>query len=724
MRRALIIGTALATSLATLAHAQTPPTQTPPPPTVPDQTPPATPAEPPTVTAPTVTVTAKQFDEGRQSIQPSLGASTYDFTPGTIATIPLGEQAPLNQVLLRAPSVVQDSFGQIHVRGDHGNLQYRLDGVQLPEGMSLFSNALATQYAAKMALITGALPAQYGFRTAGIIDITLKSGRSDPGAEATITGGSYNWLQPALSYGGSSGKSDWFVTGQFLHNDIGIENPAPTAYPIHDTTDQWHALAKATHIIDENTRLSFILGGAQASFQIPQLQGAVPTFTVLGNSATNSASLNQLQWENNYFAILSLQKHYTAADFQLSLFSRYSGLYYQPDPMGDLMFNGISPWANRQSLATGVQGDGSWKVTSEHTLRAGFLAQRERATTQTAAQVLPLDATGAPTSDVPGGILFGSDEIGWLFGVYLQDEWKLTPEVTVNFGARFDAYSPTQENQLSPRINVVWQPNDWLVAHAGYARYFTPPPLAQVNTNGIAATLGTTAAPQVTANSLVQAERADYFDAGFQVKPLQGLTLGFDAYYKIAQNLLDEGQFGAPIFLTSFNYANANIKGWELTASYDDGPWSVYGNLAWSQALAGSINSAQFNFAPDELAFIAQNTIFVDHDQSWTASAGAAYTFNQASEWATRVGADFIYGNGLRRTVVTPNDSSLPSYAVVNLSAAQRIPVKGTRGASLRLDVLNVFDNSYQIRDGTGVGVGAPQFGMRRAFLVTLNQKF
>jgi outer membrane receptor protein involved in Fe transport len=724
MRRALIIGTALATSLATLAHAQTPPTQTPPPPTVPDQTPPATPAEPPTVTAPTVTVTAKQFDEGRQSIQPSLGASTYDFTPGTIATIPLGEQAPLNQVLLRAPSVVQDSFGQIHVRGDHGNLQYRLDGVQLPEGMSLFSNALATQYAAKMALITGALPAQYGFRTAGIIDITLKSGRSDPGAEATLTGGSYNWLQPALSYGGSSGKSDWFVTGQFLHNDIGIENPAPTAYPIHDTTDQWHALAKATHIIDENTRLSFILGGAQASFQIPQLQGAVPTFTVLGNSATNSASLNQLQWENNYFAILSLQKHYTAADFQLSLFSRYSGLYYQPDPMGDLMFNGISPWANRQSLATGVQGDGSWKVTSEHTLRAGFLAQRERATTQTAAQVLPLDATGAPTSDVPGGILFGSDEIGWLFGVYLQDEWKLTPEVTVNFGARFDAYSPTQENQLSPRINVVWQPNDWLVAHAGYARYFTPPPLAQVNTNGIAATLGTTAAPQVTANSLVQAERADYFDAGFQVKPLQGLTLGFDAYYKIAQNLLDEGQFGAPIFLTSFNYANANIKGWELTASYDDGPWSVYGNLAWSQALAGSINSAQFNFAPDELAFIAQNTIFVDHDQSWTASAGAAYTFNQASEWATRVGADFIYGNGLRRTVVTPNDSSLPSYAVVNLSAAQRIPVKGTRGASLRLDVLNVFDNSYQIRDGTGVGVGAPQFGMRRAFLVTLNQKF
>jgi outer membrane receptor protein involved in Fe transport len=92
--------------------------------------------------------------------------------------------------------------------------------------------------------------------------------------------------------------------------------------------------------------------------------------------------------------------------------------------------------------------------------------------------------------------------------------------------------------------------------------------------------------------------------------------------------------------------------------------------------------------------------------------------------WSARLGADVIYGNGLRKTVVTPNDSSVPSYAALNLSAAQRLPIKGTRGAQLRLDVLNVFDNSYQIRDGTGVGVGAPQFGMRRAFLVTLNQKF
>ncbi len=222
----------------------------------------------------------------------------------------------------------------------------------------------------------------------------------------------------------------------------------------------------------------------------------------------------------------------------------------------------------------------------------------------------------------------------------------------------------------------------------------------------------------------MKAERSHYFDAGFSLKPLPSLALGFDAYYKIAQNLLDEGQFGAPIVLSSFNYANAQVKGIELSASYDDGPWSLYGNAAWSEAKGSNINSAQFNFQQSELAFIAQNYIFLDHNQSWTGSGGAAYTFNRESDWATRVSGDVIVGSGLRATVTTPNDTALPMYATVNLSAVQKLPIKGTRGTQIRLDAINLFDHVYELRDGTGVGVGAPQFGQRRTFLVTLSQKF
>ena len=60
----------------------------------------------------------------------------------------------------------------------------------------------------------------------------------------------------------------------------------------------------------------------------------------------------------------------------------------------------------------------------------------------------------------------------------------------------------------------------------------------------------------------------------------------------------------------------------------------------------------------------------------------------------------------------------------MNLSAAQKLPIKGTRGTQIRFDAINLFDASYQLRDGSGVGVGAPQFGQRRTFLVALTQKF
>jgi outer membrane receptor protein involved in Fe transport len=670
-----------------------------------------------------IDVVARKLDVARQQIQPSLGASVYNFSPQALQTIPQGENAPLNQVLLQAPGVAQDSFGQIHLRGEHANVQYRLNGVELPEGLSVFGQALESRFAHSLSLITGALPAQYGFQTAGVVDIQTKTGLTDPGFAVSMYGGQQSWLQPSFEYGGHSGPVDWFITADYLHNDIGIENPTASYNPIHDTTSQFHGLAYASDIIDPNTRVSMILGAFEGQFEIPNNPGQ-PTlgYAVNGVSNFNSSQLNETQWERNDFAILSLQKHVNDIDLQVSAYARYSWLRFSPDWTGDLLFNGIAQQATRSNAAYGTQTDGSWKINDQHTLRFGLQLQQEISTGKTFSQVLPVDGAGTPTTDVPSGIPYSFANTGGLYGVYVQDEWRILPKVTVNGGLRFDGVAEyATGHQASPRLNVVWKPTGTTTISAGYARYFVPPPFELVAPGAVTQFVGTTGAPAVTQDSLVQPERSNYFDIGVSQVIVPGLTAGVDAYYKIANNLIDEGQFGAPIILTAFNYAHGIQEGVQLTSSFDRGPWSVYGNIAWSRAVGTDITSAQFNFGPDELAFIGNNYIHLDHDQTWSGSAGAAYTLNMDTQHPTRFSVDALLQSGLRASTATiPNGIALPTYGTVNLSAVQKVAT----GTELRLDVLNVGDTVYQIRNGTGVGVGAPQYGLRRTVLAGVTQRF
>ena len=100
-----------------------------------------------------------------------------------------------------------------------------------------------------------------------------------------------------------------------------------------------------------------------------------------------------------------------------------------------------------------------------------------------------------------------------------------------------------------------------------------------------------------------------------------------------------------------------------------------------------------------------------------TVSAGASYTWEKF-----RLSTDLLFGSGLRKSVVNPNDSHVPAYTQVNLGLSRTFDFLGEDGLTVRFDVINLFDEKYQIRDGSGVGVGAPQFGPRRGFFVGLSK--
>ncbi len=675
-----------------------------------------------------ITVTAERLNKTRNEIQTQTGASTYVIGADAIDALPGGENLPLNEVLLQAPGVAQDSFGQIHIRGEHNNLQYRLNGIILPEGISVFGQSLSPRLAESVNLITGALPAEYGLRTAGIVDMTTKSGAFTPGGEISFYGGSHGTIQPSVEYGGSAGRFNYFVNATYLQNGLGIESPDGRSSPLHDNTQQGTGFGYFEYLIDDDSKASLIVGSARNQFQIPDQAGLQPGLGYTLGNQTNypSDQLNESQREITDYAVLSYLKTIDQVDLQVSLFGRYSSLLFTPDVAGDLLYDGLAQYASKKDTAGGMQTEGVYHLGDAHTLRAGLIIEGDRSSSTTTSDVFPLNpVTGAQLGTNPISIADDGGKLSWTYSAYLQDEWKITPDLTLNYGGRADVVDAyTHAWQFSPRVNAVWKPWEDTTLHAGYSRYFTPPPFELVGGRDVALFANTSAAPSVGLDSTPKPERANYYDIGVSQVVIPGLTVGWDNYYKTSTNLIDEGQFGAPVILTPFNFARGKQYGSELSVTYQLDSWNFYGNFAAARAIGKDIDSSQFNFDPAELAYISQHWIHLDHDQTYTASAGASYRWEQ-----TRVSMDLVSQSGLRSDLATPNGDvpngrSLPHYVTVNLGINQALDLPLAGAIKVRFDVINLLDKEYEIRDGTGVGVGAPQFGARRGFFGGISKEF
>jgi outer membrane receptor protein involved in Fe transport len=340
----------------------------------------------------------------------------------------------------------------------------------------------------------------------------------------------------------------------------------------------------------------------------------------------------------------------------------------------------------------------------------------ERTQVNNFSTVLPLDDGGNPIG-APFGLLDANSKTGTLFGTYIQDEWKLTHQLTLNMGLRFDQMNQfVDANQLSPRFNFVYKPFDGTTFHAGYARYFTPPSQVIATPTNLALFQNTTQQPAIVQNSPVLPERSHYFDAGVTQTVLPGLEIGVDAYYKRARDLLDDGQFGAALVLDGFNYEKAENVGVEFKATYENGPSRAYGNFAVARQVAKNVVSNQFLFDPDELAYISNHYVFTDHAQTYTGSGGVSYLLA-----GTRFNVDMIYGSGLRAGFA--NTDHVPAYTQFNVGATREIQIPDRKPLDVRVAVINVFDTVYELRDGSGIGVFAPQYGPRRGYFLSLSQK-
>ena len=718
--RALVLSAPLSVSLAAFAQDAAPPAAA-----IAASAPPFAKTLVAAAAAPVQTVVVdavrQKLDAARNGLSPDTGSNIYKFGEADIGALPLGEATPLNQVVLQAPGVVQDSYGQLHVRGDHANVQYRIDGVVIPEAISGFGQSLETRFADNINVLTGALPAQYGYRTAAVVDIRTKAQAEGTNGSVSYTGGSNGHNEESGEIAGSHGPISYYLTGSLLHDGMGIENPTSSRTALHDQTQQTKGFGTVSYLLGDDSRLNFMFGVSDNHFEIPDVPGQAPQYQLAGDPAVDSATLDARQRERNSFEVLSYQGHLgSAIDYQLSYFHRETDVRYSPDPVGDLVFDGIAADVMRKNTADGVQLDSSMSLGSTHTLRGGLFFQHEKFDVDNLSQVFTADADGNQTSTTPISIADDTRINGNLWGVYLQDEWQPVKGLTVNYGARYDSVDTVvDEHQLSPRVGVVYDASSTLRVHAGFARYFTPPPTEKIDTTSVAKFAGTTNALPSDADTAVKSERSNYFDAGLAWDATSNLSLGIDAYDRQVRNLQDEGQFGNALIYSAFNYAKGRVRGLEFTANYKRDAFTSYANLAFSKAEGKDIVTGQFNFDPDEITYIASHWVHLDHDQLVTASAGVSYRF--ATQ--TTLGADALFGSGLRSGFA--NSAHLPSYTQVNASLAQAFDFGGWLGkVDGRLSVLNVFDKAYELRDGTGIGVGAPQYGPRRTVYASVTKSF
>ena len=184
--------------------------------------------------------------------------------------------------------------GLLHVRNDHANVQFRINGVMLPDGVTGFGSIFDTSLIGTIALVTGALPSEFGMRTVGLVDITTRADAFNNSGSVNYYGGSRGTIQPSFEYGGTFGSTcpksapppgpsttsslaancfpgvQYFFSGRYLQTTEGIENELPTLNAIHDFSQQEKGFAYMSAFVDLYTRLSLIAGTATSSFQISQ----------------------------------------------------------------------------------------------------------------------------------------------------------------------------------------------------------------------------------------------------------------------------------------------------------------------------------------------------------------------------------------------------------------------------------------------------------------------
>ena len=626
-----------------------------------------------------IVVTGQRLDAARAKVEPSLGASTYTLTNDAIENRPGGETRNLGTILRQVPGVRTDGRGRLVVRGAPGGVQYRLNNVILPDGVADFGQNLSARLADRTELITGALPAQYGLTPGGVVNVTTKNGLyQGGGGQAELYGGGNGTVEPAFELATARGGTSLFASGSYRRSDIGLPGPDDRGSPLHDRSREVEGFAFVDHVINNESRISLILGTSNEHNQIPGLP-------VVG--VADAASRHGEERSANHYALATYQRSAGDLTVQASLSTLLSRAAVVPVAGTSLIVDGVARSRHDRRTAAGLQIEAAYEIGTAHIVRAGVIGSADRQRRSDRLETVAM-LENQRTTDRRRTV-----------SAFVEDEWILAPHLTANFGVRLDHVSGlSSPTHLGPRASLSWAGPGGITVHGGYARYFIAPPLGEARTG----------------------ERDDYVDVGAERKS-GDFTVGIDAFARFSRDLLDERLWRYGPIGDTFAFRRARSHGVELLTTYADGPVTAWANVAVSRSEGRGISLARSLFTSAQLVAVDQDWVRTDLDQLVTASAGASRHFGPLL-----LSADLLYGSGSPRTAPggDVNAARLPAHLTADLAAVCHLKLIEARPTDLRLDVTNAFDRRFALGDGTGLSAGAPQWAPGRAVFVGIEQSF
>ncbi len=565
---------------------------------------------------------------------------------------------------------------QLHIRGGH-QATWLIDGIPLPN-TNIASN-VGPQIDPKdidyLEIKRGGLSAEYGDRTYGIFNVQPRSGfERNNSADIVLNYGDNNTSNDQVSFGGHSARFAYYGSLTAYRTDLGLQ---PT--DIEALHDSAAGVGGFTSLIynptpSDQLRLSASLRGDH--YQVPN------------NPDDQALGVRDIQEERDAFAVFSWA-HTMRPGLTLTvspLLHRNSALY--DGRGGDFP---IIPRDDRTSTYGGYQAAVSL-VTKKHNLRAGLygIAQHDN------------QLFGLRSTDGSGLSLAQSQTTtGNLDAAIVEDQYKLTPWLTLNGGVRLTYFSGLlTEKVASPRGGAaVKLPGLHWVVRGFYGRYYQPPPLSTVS-----GPLLDLALNQGFGFLPLRGERDEQKEVGLTI-PIKGWAFDFTYYHTNAANFFDHDVLGNSNIFLPLTIAAARLRGWEATVQSPMIFNRAHVHLAYSHQWAqgqGAVTGGLTDFSP-----VPDGLFYLDHDQRDTLSAG----FETQLPWHAWASADVAYGSGFLNG---DGPAHMSGHTTVDMSLGRSF---GDRLA-LRIDALNVADSRY-LSDNSNT-LGGTHYNYPRQISLTL----